>query len=317
MPIRSSRTRSDGLLDDTNTYALLVPHPALFTDQILDLLRDFYSKFGEIVHWAPVKGLGRVILVWENHSAGRIARQGGAGTLSISSGADTDSDDKSHPDSNEKPHRSNTALTFRLFALPPTSTAILEKLYRDPQLENATQGQHDPNHLVPPEYPRNFLVSPPGSPPEGWEPIMEDAPNEQTLATDLAKALQSLELNLDGNSIQRRKWIGQEQGDETDPIDPARNLAGEVILQTDTGTVFAVQSPDSEDEGAHSPPVDREHVEYVSTGFSGVRQVGSEKATVESMMGTPGSSGQWRNPGLDSQIQSSRRPMPTARPPVP
>ncbi|RYH30482.1 hypothetical protein EON65_05020, partial [archaeon] len=50
-------------------------------------------------------------------------------------------------------------------------------------------------HLTVPESGRNFLISPPGSPPEGWQPILEDAPNAQTLADDLHRALQGLMLN--------------------------------------------------------------------------------------------------------------------------
>jgi hypothetical protein len=46
------------------------------------------------------------------------------------------------------------------------------------------------------------LISPPGSPPEGWEPITEDAPNSVTLAEDLQRALESLALN--GSKHRRR-----------------------------------------------------------------------------------------------------------------
>lgn len=47
-------------------------------------------------------------------------------------------------------------------------------------------------HLEPPTLTRNFLISPPGSPPEGWEPIAEDPPNSLTLAADLMKALEAI-----------------------------------------------------------------------------------------------------------------------------
>jgi calcipressin-2 len=68
---------------------------------------------------------------------------------------------------------------LRLHPLPPT---ILD-------VDPAT------THLTVPESGRNFLISPPGSPPEGWQPILEDAPNAQTLADDLHRALQGLMLN--------------------------------------------------------------------------------------------------------------------------
>lgn len=43
-----------------------------------------------------------------------------------------------------------------------------------------------------PQTDKNFLISPPGSPPVGWESIREEPPNLDTLADDLVKALESL-----------------------------------------------------------------------------------------------------------------------------
>jgi hypothetical protein len=63
-----------------------------------------------------------------------------------------------------------------VYGLPPTS------------LDTET------DHLRPPEHERNFLISPPGSPPEGWEPISEDGPNMAPLADDLKRALEALQL---------------------------------------------------------------------------------------------------------------------------
>ncbi|KAI1307049.1 carbohydrate-binding module 1 protein [Mortierella claussenii] len=57
-------------------------------------------------------------------------------------------------------------------------------------------GQHteinaDPasRYLHPPELEKNWLISPPGSPPVGWSQVREDPPNSLHLADDLVKAL--------------------------------------------------------------------------------------------------------------------------------
>jgi hypothetical protein len=52
----------------------------------------------------------------------------------------------------------------------------------------------DENFLRPPAIERNFLISPPGSPPVGWEQIREDPPNVAPLADDLIAALHKLKM---------------------------------------------------------------------------------------------------------------------------
>jgi calcipressin-2 len=78
-----STTAPPSLIDEqtaeeaTNTLALLLPHLSLFAPPILDLLKDHYSTYGPLAHWAPVKGFGRVILVYEeNEDAARAKREG-------------------------------------------------------------------------------------------------------------------------------------------------------------------------------------------------------------------------------------------------
>jgi hypothetical protein len=44
-------------------------------------------------------------------------------------------------------------------------------------------------YLHPPELEKNWLISPPGSPPIGWSQVREDPPNSLHLADDLVKAL--------------------------------------------------------------------------------------------------------------------------------
>jgi len=61
----------------TNTYALLLPHISLFSPAVLSLLRDYYEQYGTIAHWAPVRGFGRAIVVWEEvEDAERAKKEG-------------------------------------------------------------------------------------------------------------------------------------------------------------------------------------------------------------------------------------------------
>ncbi|KAG6909592.1 hypothetical protein DXG01_016631 [Tephrocybe rancida] len=58
------------------------------------------------------------------------------------------------------------------------------------------------NYLRPPPIEKNFLISPPGSPPVGWEQIKEDPPNATPLADDLMQALRRLQLQKRRSSME-------------------------------------------------------------------------------------------------------------------
>lgn len=58
------------------------------------------------------------------------------------------------------------------------------------------------NYLRPPAIEKNFLISPPGSPPIGWEPIKEDPPNATPLADDLMTALRKLKTHERRSSLE-------------------------------------------------------------------------------------------------------------------
>ena len=221
------------LFDDprpqTNSAALLLPHVALFDPSILAILQDHYASFGSLAHWAPVKGFGRVIVVWDEiASAERALKEGDYLRLDVDfeqlaqsgvGGGNTD---------NTANGESNAASeTQRPFHKPTNLTKSKNKWYvRRPRrlfmtAAKQTQGSithsstilrlfplplttlnPDPAsiHLAPPASDKNFLISPPGSPPEGWEPVVEEAPNSTTLADDLQRALESLLLNGSGGS---------------------------------------------------------------------------------------------------------------------
>jgi len=94
-------------------------------------------------------------------------------------------------------HRSNliprNEITLRVYRADP-----------NPLVPRDSNAFHIPSesYLQPPELEKNFLISPPGSPPVGWEPIREDPPNATPLADDLMAALRQLQLQEKRSSVE-------------------------------------------------------------------------------------------------------------------
>lgn len=55
----------------TNSLALILPHPSLFLPEALALLRRHFERFGGLTHFAPIRAMGRVILVFDSVDAAR------------------------------------------------------------------------------------------------------------------------------------------------------------------------------------------------------------------------------------------------------
>lgn len=77
-------------------------------------------------------------------------------------------------------------------------------------------------YLQVPAQTKNFLISPPGSPPVGWEQVEEEAPNTASLAADLVAALNRLQ-----NSQEQGEGLRKNSGDS------ARSDGKQVLLDTD------------------------------------------------------------------------------------
>lgn len=106
----------------------------------------------------------------------------------------------------------------------------------------------DSTHLAPPPLEKNFLISPPGSPPEGWEPIVEDPPNERTLADDLVGALNRLQVERGDVPEQEQEQDGWENG----CADGEQREEGHVIVHTSTGIIVSVLPPTESPEPTHT-----------------------------------------------------------------
>ena len=66
---------------------------------------------------------------------------------------------------------------------------------------------------------RNFLISPPGSPPVGWEQTHEEPPNEVPLAEDLQRALEQLRARREQEDRDREEGAGGASGDMSENED--------------------------------------------------------------------------------------------------
>ncbi|KLT44922.1 Calcipressin [Cutaneotrichosporon oleaginosum] len=189
---------------ETNTLAILLPHQAFFAPASLQILRDAFGAYGTLAHWAPVRAMGRIIAVYTLDEDAAAAKRGADGLKLDVALVDVDIVEKdkekervapevreppsgekddgyfSHSRKSSRSSKQHKGYILRVYSLPPTP------------LDSET------DHLRPPEHERNFLISPPGSPPEGWEPIAEDGPNMAPLADDLKRALESLQLQAKG-----------------------------------------------------------------------------------------------------------------------
>ncbi|KAF8839871.1 Calcipressin [Paxillus ammoniavirescens] len=148
-------------LQPTNTVIITQVPRNFFQPVILEALRDYFAVYGEINRWVPLSSFSRIIVVYYDEESAEQAK------------------------------RSCDPLTIQP-TLGPTTTLRVFRADRNPIITESSPT--DEYFLRPPPLEKNFLISPPGSPPVGWEPIREDPPNTATLAGDLIAALKKLQL---------------------------------------------------------------------------------------------------------------------------
>lgn len=110
---------------------------------------------------------------------------------------------------------------LHLTLIPSRPNVTLRVFRGDPTPIDAPTSGPDGAFLCPPEPTKNFLISPPGSPPVGWEPVPEEPPNATPLADDLIAALRQLQL-----------------------LDVRASRGPEVVLQSDDGVGITVYVED-------------------------------------------------------------------------
>lgn len=84
-------------------------------------------------------------------------------------------------------------------------------------------------HLQAPESGKKFFISPPPSPPIGWEMRQEDPPNKEVHAEDLAHALAKLEAKPAADEALKEEAQGMEEAVPARPIGRQRSGTGTVV----------------------------------------------------------------------------------------
>lgn len=304
----------------TNTLILSNLPVEFFIPHICSLLLSLLNTYGAMVRWTPLPSVGRALVVFQDSDGAALAKAGLDRLVLPFEDSDVQGVER---------------------ASDEDDGTILRAIF-GPMTDPATE----PETLAVPTTDKNFLISPPGSPPVGWEPIREDPPNRDTLAEDLMKALADLrDTGSHIESHQPRVW-GEAESDERKG---ERNSGGagtpEVIIAPSTAPAMRTFTPawlrggraeetNDNDEQIELPGVTVQSFDgddgdqngagggsKLYNGFS----ISSVKATVDSMRGpihlggssSSSSIGIEAGSGLGTELGgSSRRITPTSRPPL-
>ncbi|KAG5639185.1 hypothetical protein H0H81_006089 [Sphagnurus paluster] len=161
-------------VERTNTIAITSVPKNFFHPVIQDVLREHFASFGEVNRWAPLPGFGRIIVVYRSEDVAEIAKQQ-CDPIIVHQSSD------------------GSEVVLRVYRADPNPLTTSDHFGNEVPEEN---------YLRPPAIDKNFLISPPGSPPIGWEQIREDPPNPTPLADDLIQALRKLQLHERRSSLE-------------------------------------------------------------------------------------------------------------------
>ncbi|GAA5875348.1 hypothetical protein JCM16303_000591 [Sporobolomyces ruberrimus] len=283
-PPRTRRTRPTPT--PSNSLILLLPS-LLFSPALLPLFEVHFASYGQVVSWTPIEGLGRVLIVYSEVEGATTAKEEMDGFVWEDEAGGRASTSSSTLDPTPQPLRAFFGPTIPL----PIPTSLSSALLAVP-----TTG-------------KNFLISPPGSPPVGWEQIEEDAPNRQiwheedeTEPVDLG---QTFSEKWADELVKALRYLSVDSGDG-EPFEDGSEREGngnagfssktQVILPPSTDSprpavvvsTPPVSSPPSQ-SGAPPP---------------GATRISSVKATIESMLVKKRSFGDLRNQASSSPSPS-------------
>ena len=184
-----STTPSPPCSQKTNTIVVAPLPKSFFHPLVLDAIRHHFATYGDINRWVPLTGFGRIIIVYTSEDDAERAKVE-CDPVVIAASED----------------RSAQCLHYSVSTLKmsPSREETILRVYRadlNPLIVDDSSVP-EANYLKPPALEKNFLISPPGSPPVGWEPIREDPPNPTPLADDLIAALRKLQQHTKRSSLE-------------------------------------------------------------------------------------------------------------------
>ncbi|KAL4402541.1 calcium-dependent protein serine/threonine phosphatase regulator [Malassezia pachydermatis] len=242
-----------------------IPTAFFESEPLMDLFHTLLHSYGTLVSCSPLPAFGRCIAVYEKpeeaayvkHALDRLLlpyEREEYGDLGEPVRVLTRDFSSAHKEGYVLRKLTVSAI-LRVYFDRPTPLVLLPSGEYVP----ARTLEASKPYLEPPAPEREFLISPPGSPPVGWEPRSEDRPNTDTLAEDLIEALQALS-------------AAQATTDDTDvsektPTAPASNVPTMLIPST-AMTIPGVVLHESET------------MESMTAPRSSIHQV---KATIESL----------------------------------
>lgn len=167
------------------TNTLLIPNiPDLFfsCDQVMLTLHDACAHFGPLYTFVPMKTFRRIMVIFQETAHAIKAKESLDRSVLV--------------------WKQNELENIAFENATSTNTDDAERL-----LLRFYYGQHFSIHqsqstLEVPQFKRNLLISPPGSPCEGWEQIEEDSPNRAVLASDLIHAADISDYELDDDELE-------------------------------------------------------------------------------------------------------------------
>jgi len=209
----------DGTMDlDLGTNCLILtdlPNSVLSSTSLLNDLKQRFAELGQLGLWAVLTSFKRIMVVYRQEEAAQRAKM----TLD-------------HTQFHGKGIRVYWGTRQPLGDGNDGMMAGYRNLLKVPELE------------------KNWLISPPGSPPVGWEPRREDPPNTDTIAADLVKALEALDMKslaegLDDDDVQTSENVEEDEG-------PTNSTSIVLADAEDDTPKIMVQDWDAESQGMES-----------------------------------------------------------------